>query len=653
MRTIALILTVFSFILVSSQETIRESRLNFRNLLSNPGAENGKSGVAVSNPAHLSISSVAANVSEGKSSFDWQPTAATNSIVFGVADFPQEYANASCLAKGMVRAGGNYSAGLLAIRVKSNGVAYTDDLDIGPVSTGDWKPFEIAFICPAYGSGALDIEFEVTAGSVWKIDSLWLGKDYRLGQTPFEGWRTYTESDVSITSSQGGWAVDQAALTPYKDRDGNWRLNFNIEGSYTAATINTITIILSGVTFSTTFVQSISALPFSAANVTSTKGATTSGSNGLVWAGTSSGNTTGVAFSGDIQLTSKPTWAKDFLPKETVTLETQGWFVEGEIFGTTAISLVLGNVTSWAEATRSDLALDLTPNSKNAQIACAAGNPSTGLTCAAGNETMGVTVEVPYAGLYEACFNINQDQNALTSIRTVWAVHETEENSLTILQSGLTRNYIGQGNTAGETRTVNSKPCGIFNFTAGRHTIRALYMQQGSGVVSSAVVVDRSATVGERNLSFFVRPYTQNFPQAVALPKADWQKRFLQSDIINTNTPDISDLRFTGLETNKLYKICYQARMQISGNSASEIAQLNAKHNGATIAIVEFRDDAGPIETRRQSAGTCTIFKALTNTLVFEHIVNGTVTVISGSSSTFAILEELPWHNNETTKWTP
>ena len=113
-----------------------------------------------------------------------------------------------------------------------------------------------------------------------------------------------TQTQYSLSVSGTNWTTVRAVGIPYVTTDGTWRLRFNIVGSTTTQTSNTLTV--SGVTFksATDFNQSV--------NVTSL-----SGFAGWGWTGINastisifcSSNSTSWSLSGDVELNSKPSWA--------------------------------------------------------------------------------------------------------------------------------------------------------------------------------------------------------------------------------------------------------------------------------------------------------------------------------------------------------
>jgi len=116
----------------------------------------------------------------------------------------------------------------------------------------------------------------------------------------------------TVTSAQAGFSVIRSVFVPYQTQDGAWRLRFNIAASFTASIISVVSVSINGVVSKnlTQYFQPVFGVFY-----------TVSGTNGFYqsYAGvnngtltcqlTSTNNVNGVAFSGDIELDSKPTWA--------------------------------------------------------------------------------------------------------------------------------------------------------------------------------------------------------------------------------------------------------------------------------------------------------------------------------------------------------
>lgn len=60
------------------------------------------------------------------------------------------------------------------------------------------------------------------------------------------------EIDITVTSAQAGWSTVRARAIFYADSSGNWRMRFNISGTFTSTSISSIAITVSNVTFKNT-----------------------------------------------------------------------------------------------------------------------------------------------------------------------------------------------------------------------------------------------------------------------------------------------------------------------------------------------------------------------------------------------------------------
>jgi len=123
---------------------------------------------------------------------------------------------------------------------------------------------------------------------------------------------TYNGVTITVTSAQSGWAVDTGSyFVPYVLADGQWRMKFLVYGTYTAATVGTITATINGVTFKNIGgSEPVPGFIGALGNVTAWKGAYAADATGdLYITVTSSGNTTYARWAGDVGLIAKPTWA--------------------------------------------------------------------------------------------------------------------------------------------------------------------------------------------------------------------------------------------------------------------------------------------------------------------------------------------------------
>lgn len=114
--------------------------------------------------------------------------------------------------------------------------------------------------------------------------------------------------DLSLSCSQGGWTSSYAKGIIYRDSTGNWRLAFNIAGTFTAANLSTLQVSIDNV--KPLAIQSISAF-FSGATILGTTQSyiETSGTAGRITLLSTASNTNanGIYASGDIALSEEPT----------------------------------------------------------------------------------------------------------------------------------------------------------------------------------------------------------------------------------------------------------------------------------------------------------------------------------------------------------
>ena len=117
------------------------------------------------------------------------------------------------------------------------------------------------------------------------------------------------EIDLTVTCAQTGWATTRARGVFYADSAGLWRGAFNIAGTFSSATITSLTIAISNVTFKNTvgFKQAITA-SLTGGSVAAPYTAYADVNTGnLVFTCASSTTCTAITLSGDVALDSNPT----------------------------------------------------------------------------------------------------------------------------------------------------------------------------------------------------------------------------------------------------------------------------------------------------------------------------------------------------------
>jgi hypothetical protein len=163
----------------------------------------------------------------------------------------------------------------------------------------------LSLILAFFATSALAVDIPMrnpSSGGKITLPTAAVAKQYVAGTA-------YTNGTPNVTSGQAGFSVGRMSLIPYQTSDGSWHLRFMGAGSFTTATISSLTITVSGVTFKTgtNFYQEISASwdNSSAAPIAYTN----QGAGTLAMGQSSSISVNGWHISGDVELDSKPTWA--------------------------------------------------------------------------------------------------------------------------------------------------------------------------------------------------------------------------------------------------------------------------------------------------------------------------------------------------------
>lgn len=202
---------------------------------------------------------------------------------------------------------------------------------------------------------------------------------------------------------------------------------------------------------------------------------------------------------------------------------TTPWYVDAAMDGGNP-SLGVAAVSSYTEMVHTSLALGPRSGSAAAGIMCSGTNaataPSTSLTtCAAGDESVGINFSIPKAGAYEVCFYgahfIGAD-SAGDEIATAFQLIETPTNAQTLTLEGGTRfqsQYLNPAAAAGQvTHPITN--CSIFNWaSAGTKGVRLMYEQAvASTPANNFILADASASIGQRNMRWTVKPVTAASP---------------------------------------------------------------------------------------------------------------------------------------------
>jgi hypothetical protein len=204
---------------------------------------------------------------------------------------------------------------------------------------------------------------------------------------------------------------------------------------------------------------------------------------------------------------------------EAINLETSGFFIDANVGGGSNPELGSADQTTLVGIEGNTLSMQLTKGT--AKIPCSGTNGSTGLTCAVGNESTGIVFNAPTAGRYKVCaaFTHKLDVKNGESAEVVFKLANTENASQSILIEGTETAGTGGSNTD-TTTDIPRYPvriCDDFEFSsAGEKTVRLMFEQSMTGTLASnTVLMDRSASHGNRNVRFTVEKMDQQFPSPV------------------------------------------------------------------------------------------------------------------------------------------
>ena len=135
----------------------------------------------------------------------------------------------------------------------------------------------------------------------------------RLGLKQYLHGTTYNSGIApTVSCSQAGTSINRATFVPYQMQDSTWRLKFNINISFTAASIAALPAVNTvGVTFKnvSNHYQSVSASFGGVTTGSLTQARVDPNTNSSFITQTTGTSTNTVFISGDVELESKPTWA--------------------------------------------------------------------------------------------------------------------------------------------------------------------------------------------------------------------------------------------------------------------------------------------------------------------------------------------------------
>lgn len=525
--------------------------------------------------------------------------------------------------------------------------------------SSDWQTAQVGFICPSSGDMRISIEATDAAAGDLLVDGVWLGKDYRIGEraATVTGWTEYTPSvltNIANTLTYAAYSQTGKTLSV--------RAKFVATGAATASiSWESSSYLPDGFSFDGSHGDINRASCGTAQADEDGAPTTTDQSAAMVYIATN-GDLFILDGDDDVWTSNVPfaSWSNGdqiFIEchgipvnegkttDQTVTLETQGWFVDANIGGTGQINLNTGGIVTYTPP--ANASLDLVNNNPSVPVGIPCNvieNDVGNLTCSGQNEQVGVIFNAPTSGVYQSCITFSMANNGNN---TTWQIIQTpHDDDTTFTAFGGERIQVRSSN-GGQSSSIPVKVCGIFNLTAGKTTLR-LMREQSSTATEGQILADRASVLGDRDIHVSAIPLTANFPQAVALTGIEnkWQRKYLTADATTDQT--LTDLTMNNLVVGKVYRLTAHARL--TRTAADNTVSLLCAHNGTTILNVDHQGESSGTSTINKMNSI--VFTATSTTTTCDSSSASVNSVVRGNSTdieTWAQIEELNNHGAETT----
>jgi hypothetical protein len=528
---LAMLLSVNLFAALTEQD---KSFITPKNLLSNPGAEMGKSKWTASGGT-FQTNATAANVGSGVAAFDWDSSSASQNLTSAAVSIPAGAYGRNGVASCNIKC----ASGTCTHTI--NAYDGTNILSSNTItSSSTYTRTSINFVFPSSGNIQLRLSSVAANEPQIFVDDCYLGlaeginlqnvsqaqlygvvkitgcaDGWTVSSSTFESFGTQTGCSYSVSGNASAPStnipgIKFASLPPgeyllqYEGNINNLNNGFNVQlqfwdgtntareqsNLYNGTTVNSVPTISQSIRYTT-----------AQSNITlSLRGKGDSSTGIKVW-GTD-------ALPGVIKVYRFPIESDLAYRPDQIA-----WRVDANITGAN-VALGTSTTSSFAEVTNGSLSLTQNSGSIAAQIACASGTASSGTTCSAANESIGIAFSVPTAGSVYACLTFTHSYSTGNpgSLGEVFKIVETTNTSSTIVTSGNERVSTGDQN-GGISHDVRLpvKICSTFNFSSsGLKTLRLTHQLSASGTINANDILADNAT--ERSVHWEIFPVTQNTP---------------------------------------------------------------------------------------------------------------------------------------------
>ncbi len=532
---------------------------NSKNLLKNPGAENGKDGNWTASAGTYTVTSTAADVGEGARALSWDAAASADTLTSNSYTITTEngYDSQSGVASVLAKCDTGTCTHSLQVYDGTNIIATTTITFVG---TTTWSRTSLNFVFPTSGTVALRIYSNANEPLAF-FDSLFLGKaqGYNIANisqathygTAFHAATTNCTWSSTATSFT---AVSADTDCPAPTLTGNVTAPATKVPGFVVSAVGKYIVLMSGARCETDNANGNTTIKISDGTISSNgvqfplyvgDGAaqqcvgtfyfekTTAGASTFnIYVDTSAGtfyirgDDTGLGGSGlRFEILKFPSNEETLYKPDELN-----WLVSAAISGTSGAYFDLGtsDISSVTGMTDADMTMtNDTVATITAQIPCASTNESNSTTCNSypANESNGISFVLPRAGKIEVCTTFFHgadagDAAATGYIEAGFKIVETGNADQTPSQTGSEQAMSFQQVVNGVGRRIvgNSMHlCSIFNMTSsGKKTFRLFVEQEVTATVgSSQVYCINNTNNNDGNCHWTVRPIDVVSPPVV------------------------------------------------------------------------------------------------------------------------------------------
>src|SRR3990167_5970845 len=515
-----------------------------KNLLKNPGWENGKDGKWTASAGTYTVTSTAADIGSGARAGSWDAAADEDTLTSNSHTITGEngYMSRNGVASVLMKCDTGTCTHTLDVYDGTNIIATTN---LTSVTTGFTRT-SLSFVIPSSGTIALRIKAEANEPLAFFDDAyLGLAEGFNLAnlsQAEFAGsaYIAGTANCTAITRTNtalgaftadadcpgptvefqnlGSWQTTDADLPKFTVNSlppGKYMAIATFQGAGSGAVIHNY-IISDGTTTSGLGVGAVATTGAQVTLIGHFNYSSTANRTFEIYGSAVSGT---VTIPNDNTGNDRITFALYKFPSVQETAykpEELNWLVDASISGG-HFDLGASDITSPTGMTHASMTLsNNTSSTITAQIPCSTTTESSGTTCTAANESNGISFVLPRAGKIRVCTSIHHSTDAGDSAatgyieagfrivqtgnadQTVALTGDDQSTSLQQVVNGVGRRIIGHTMTN----------CSNFNMTsAGKKTFRLFVEQEVTATVSSSQVhCNQTANAYDRTCHWTVEP---------------------------------------------------------------------------------------------------------------------------------------------------